>query len=273
MSEENAGGQAGDAVVTDAAADAAAGGGQAPADGGDAGNAVEAGGKAEARWFDSFDDDTKTYLSSKGWDKEGKGPSDVLKSYRELEKMRGVDPNKTITLPDPENAEEVAAFKQRLGVPTDIGDYTSPSVSLGDDAIDTDVLAAFSHKFGHSQETHEAFVNDVAGLLICTASHNPPEWQGIKFNPRLGYPAPTTVTDFLAFHINELQLADADARTTDLDDARKRGRLHGFDPLDDYVAWIKDNGKGNARIPIDFDRIREFFSDKMVVIDEFHGFI
>ncbi len=113
--------------------------------------------------------------------------------------------------------------------------------------------------------------DDVAGLLICTASHNPPEWQGIKFNPRLGYPAPTSVTDFLAFHINELQLVDANARTTDLNDARKRGRLHGFDPLDDYVTWIKNNGKGNARIPIDFDRIRKFFSDKMVVIDEFHG--
>jgi len=113
--------------------------------------------------------------------------------------------------------------------------------------------------------------DDVAGLLICTASHNPPEWQGIKFNPRLGYPAPSNLTDFLAFHINELQLADANARSTDLDNAHKRGRLHGFDPLDDYVGWIKQNGQGNARIPIDFDRIREFFSDKMVVIDEFHG--
>jgi phosphomannomutase len=112
---------------------------------------------------------------------------------------------------------------------------------------------------------------DVAGLLICTASHNPPEWQGIKFNPRLGYPAPSNVTDFLAFHINELQLVDADARTTDLEDARLRGRLRGFDPLDDYVSWIKHNGEGNARIPVDFDRIREFFSDKMLVIDEFHG--
>ena len=112
---------------------------------------------------------------------------------------------------------------------------------------------------------------DVAGLLICTASHNPPEWQGIKFNPRLGYPAPTTVTDFLAFHINELQLVDAAARSTDLDDARRRGRLHGFDPLDGYVAWIKNNGQGNARIPVDFDRIRDFFSDTSVVIDEFHG--
>ena len=113
--------------------------------------------------------------------------------------------------------------------------------------------------------------DEVAGLLICTASHNPPEWQGIKFNPRLGYPAPSNVTDFLAFHINELQLMDDTARSADLAEARQRGRLRGFDPLDDYVSWIKDNGNGNARIPIDFDRIRKFFCDKSMVIDEFHG--
>ncbi|HQL92053.1 MAG TPA: hypothetical protein PK381_01725, partial [Anaerolineaceae bacterium] len=44
-----------------------------------------------------------------------------------------------------------------------------------------------------------------------------------------------------------------------------------FDPLDSYVRWIKNNGQGNARIPIDFDRIRRYFADKMVVVDEMHG--
>lgn len=47
--------------------------------------------------------------------------------------------------------------------------------------------------------------------------------------------------------------------------------MQGFDPLDDYVHWIRNNGIGNARIPIDFDRIRRFFADKMVVVDEMHG--
>ena len=113
--------------------------------------------------------------------------------------------------------------------------------------------------------------DDVAGLIIATASHNPPEWQGIKFNPRLGYPAPTNVTDFIAFRINELQLVDATGGQADVQAARTRGLVQGFDPLDSYVRWIKNNGKGNARIPIDFDRIRRYFADKMVVVDEMHG--
>lgn len=113
--------------------------------------------------------------------------------------------------------------------------------------------------------------DDVAGLIIATASHNPPEWQGIKFNPRLGYPAPTNVTDFIAFRINELQLVDAAGGQADVQAAKARGLVQGFDPLDSYVRWIKNNGQDNARIPIDFDRIRHYFADKMVVVDEMHG--
>ncbi len=113
--------------------------------------------------------------------------------------------------------------------------------------------------------------DDVAGLIVATASHNPPEWQGIKFNPRLGYPAPTNVTDFIAFRINELQLIDAAGGQADIQAAKARGLVTGFDPLDNYVHWIKNNGNGNARIPIDFDRIRTYFADKMVVVDEMHG--
>ena len=120
-------------------------------------------------------------------------------------------------------------------------------------------------------ETEVVPPEDVAGLIIATASHNPPEWQGIKFNPRLGYPAPTNVTDFIAFRINELQLIDHGGGQSDVETARSRGLVEDFDPLDSYVNWIKNNGNGNARIPIDFDRIRRFFADKMVVVDEMHG--
>ncbi len=136
-------------------------------------------------------------------------------------------------------------------------------VHIGTRDVPTPALAFY--------ETEVVPPDEVAGLIIATASHNPPEWQGIKFNPRLGYPAPTNVTDFIAFRINELQLMDHGGGQSQVEDARARGLVQDFDPLDDYVTWIKNNGNGNARIPIDFDRIRRFFADKMVVVDEMHG--
>ncbi len=134
---------------------------------------------------------------------------------------------------------------------------------IGDRDVATPALAYY--------ETEVVPEDEIAGLIIATASHNPPEWQGIKFNPRLGYPAPTNVTDFIAFRINELQLIDEAGGQADVEEARARGLVQGFDPLDSYVDWVKNNGNGNARIPVDFDRIRRYFSDKMVVIDEMHG--
>lgn len=113
--------------------------------------------------------------------------------------------------------------------------------------------------------------NEVAGLINCTASHNPPEWQGLKFNPRLGYPAPTNVTDFIAFRINEMQLLDQSAQAADLANLEERGVVRGVDPITAYTRWIMSSGQKDARIPIDFDAIRSFFADKFVLVDEMHG--
>jgi phosphoglucomutase len=113
--------------------------------------------------------------------------------------------------------------------------------------------------------------DEVAGLINCTASHNPPEWQGIKFNPRQGYPAPTNVTDFIAARANRLQLMDQFAPVADLAQAEQRGDVRGFDPLVNYTHWVLDSGNGNQRISIDQDRIRKHFSNGLVVIDEMHG--
>jgi phosphomannomutase len=113
--------------------------------------------------------------------------------------------------------------------------------------------------------------DQVAGLINCTASHNPPEWQGTKFNPRHGYPAPTSLTDFIAARANQLQLLDECAPVADLSRAEERGDVRGFDPIVNYTNWVLDNGKGNQRILIDPDRIRNHFRDGLVVVDEMHG--
>jgi len=113
--------------------------------------------------------------------------------------------------------------------------------------------------------------DEVAGLVNCTPSHNPPEWQGIKFNPRLGYPAPTNVTDYIAAHANDLQLLDQGALVGSIAEARADGRLRGFDPISHYTTWILSAGVDDERIPVDVERIRGYFKDSFVVVDEMHG--
>ncbi len=113
--------------------------------------------------------------------------------------------------------------------------------------------------------------NEVSGLINCTASHNPPEWQGIKFNPRQGFPAPTSLTDFIAARANQLQLLDEFAPVANLSQAEKQGYLRGFDSIVNYANWILESGNGNQRISIDADRIRKHFANRLVVVDEMYG--
>jgi len=112
---------------------------------------------------------------------------------------------------------------------------------------------------------------DVAGLINCTASHNPPEWQGVKFNPREGYPAPTSLTDFIAARANQLQLLDEQVAEADLSEAERRNDLRGFDPIVHYTQWILESGEGDERISVDPQRIRNHFREGTVIVDEMYG--
>lgn len=127
----------------------------------------------------------------------------------------------------------------------------------------TPVLAVFA--------TEIVGKENVAGIMNCTASHNPSDWQGIKFNPKEGYPAPSELTNIIAARINEMQLLDTPVPTASIEEAEAEGRFAYFDPLVDYWNWIKQNGHGNQRIPVDFAAIQSYFKDKLILIDEMHG--
>ena len=113
--------------------------------------------------------------------------------------------------------------------------------------------------------------DEVAALINCTASHNPPEWQGIKFNPRQGYPAPSNVTDFIAARANHYQLMGVQAANASLEDARSQGTLREFDPSTHYINWLFAAGKGDHRISLNTQRIKEHFGNGKIIVDEMHG--
>lgn len=112
----------------------------------------------------------------------------------------------------------------------------------------------------------------VAAILNCTASHNPPEWQGIKFNPRMGYPAPTHLTDFISARAHQKQLLQTEMQSYDLERAEVENRFKRVDPITRYCQWVMASGDNDRRIRVnEGDRIHQFFADKRVIIDEMYG--
>jgi len=106
-----------------------------------------------------------------------------------------------------------------------------------------------------------------AGVINCTASHNPIDWHGIKFSLRDGSISPPWVTDFISKRATAYQRGKQVHATTELDP----GQLKMVDPRESYCQWLLDSGKIDCRISLDHERMRAYFADKLVIIDEMHG--
>jgi phosphoglucomutase len=71
------------------------------------------------------------------------------------------------------------------------------------------------------------------GGLTITASHNPGEYNGIKFSPHWGGPAPTSVTSAIEAKIRAL--TPGQVKTLPLDQARASYLVTDINPLEDYL--------------------------------------
>lgn len=79
---------------------------------------------APIEWLKGADDLTVGYVQNKGW----KEPSQVLESYRNLEKLMGADKaGNAVILPKPDaTPEEMGKFYERLGRPSEPDGYKLP---------------------------------------------------------------------------------------------------------------------------------------------------
>ena len=95
-------------------------------------------------------------------------------------------------------------------------------------------VVAFSAKYLNS-----------AGALMLTASHNPPEYCGIKYIPDYAGPATTDITDVIVENVKKLQNGDESF----LPAPTNSGITEKFDPKPDYMNFIKQL--------IDLDKIKQ----------------
>lgn len=76
-----------------------------------------------------------------------------------------------------------------------------------------------------------------AGGINITASHNPAEYNGLKFSPATGGPAPEDVTKPIETMANSLD--PAAVKRLSLEQAREKGLVVDIDPRQDYFQHLK----------------------------------
>jgi alpha-D-glucose phosphate-specific phosphoglucomutase len=82
--------------------------------------------------------------------------------------------------------------------------------------------------------SYEILRRTTAGAINFTASHNPPEYNGIKFSPAWGGPALPETTRDIERRANEM-LGEICYRECHLDDAVRDGLLEEIDPRESYL--------------------------------------
>jgi len=87
--------------------------------------------------------------------------------------------------------------------------------------------------------SHEIIRRKTAGAINITASHNPPEWNGIKFSPDWGGPALSDTTEEISSRANKLIKQDFEPKSIDFEDGKKQGLLEMIDPRPYYFEKIK----------------------------------
>jgi phosphoglucomutase len=98
-----------------------------------------------------------------------------------------------------------------------------------------------------------------AGAINITASHNPPEYNGLKFSPGTGGPAPSPVTNAIESRI--ATLSSAAVRTMPLAAARDQGLIVDLEPRAAYCEHLKTL--------VDLEVLRR--SGLKVVVDVLYG--
>lgn len=103
-------------------------------------------------WLKDADELTLGYTQNKGW----KDPTEVVRSYQNLEKLLGADrAGNTVVLPKADaSPEELSAFYNKLGRPADAKDYKL-GLPEGADPAFSNAAAAKFHELGLSAKQAE----------------------------------------------------------------------------------------------------------------------
>ena len=86
--------------------------------------------------------------------------------------------------------------------------------------------------------SYEIISGRACASLNGTASHNPPQDMGLKYNPSNGGPADSSLTSLIEKYANEYMEKPEEIKSISLEDARQKGLVHEMDLVTPYVEGI-----------------------------------
>jgi alpha-D-glucose phosphate-specific phosphoglucomutase len=122
----------------------------------------------------------------------------------------------------------------------------------------------------------------LAGGINITASHNPPEYNGVKFSPATGGPAPTPITSAIEDLIK--QGTPQAIKTLPVETARQQRLLTEIDPRPSYFQHLKNLvdtgvlGRSGLKVAVDAlygtgrGYLDAFLEEAGVAVELLHGF-
>lgn len=109
------------------------GDGQGGAPAGNVDGGQGAGGAPAADWTASLSEETRGFVANRKWG----SPEDIVKSYRNLESLRGVPEDRLLKLPEGDDQEAWSHVYERLGRPSDPNQYELAVAETTSDEVKT----------------------------------------------------------------------------------------------------------------------------------------
>jgi phosphomannomutase len=86
---------------------------------------------------------------------------------------------------------------------------------------------------------YEIIRRKTAGGINFTASHNPPYYQGIKYSPPSGAPAPLETTKWIEKRIQEIHRKPVQLELKSIQELEKKKLIEFIDPQKEYFKQLK----------------------------------
>lgn len=119
---------------------------------------------ATGPWYGAIEDaDLRGFAELKGW----KGPGDAIQSYRNLEKLQGLPPERLAKIPDVDDATGWTEFNKRFGwaAPEKAEDYGLSSLDAGFDPAFIQAAEGVFHRNGLPKELAVKSMTEIGGVL------------------------------------------------------------------------------------------------------------